>query len=94
MEKEWQLVAEDQWIYGIKIRGLVRRPKAEVYFDGEAKDYGWRWLVYDVPEDPDKMRRIVDRGTAMNLYSAVASAEEVLGLVWDWFGTNNDLRLL
>lgn len=43
-EMEWQLVGEDNWTFGPKVRGLVR-PVGEIYFD-EDKPVGWRWMTF------------------------------------------------
>lgn len=47
---EWQLVDKENWIYGEKIRGIIRSQKAEIYYDLDWKDEwggGWRWMVFD-----------------------------------------------
>ncbi len=45
---EWQLVDEDNWIFGEKIRGIIRHQKAEIYFDEEwtGREGGWRWMIF------------------------------------------------
>lgn len=41
---EWQMHSENEWWFGPKIRGIVRFPIAEVYFDDELS-YPWKWMV-------------------------------------------------
>jgi hypothetical protein len=46
-EMEWQFTGDDQWIFGPKVRGLVRMV-AELYFDEayEGRGGGWRWMTH------------------------------------------------
>jgi len=67
-EYEWQMYGQDEWMFGIKIRGIVRNPLAEIYFDDE-KNYGWIWLLLDGTEK---------RGVEPNLQFAIKAAEEAL----------------
>jgi hypothetical protein len=50
---EWQLVGTDNWIFGEKVRGLVRNKKAEIYYNDEwtGKEGGWRWKVFNGKPD-------------------------------------------
>jgi hypothetical protein len=45
---EWQLVDKDNWIFGEKIRGIVRDKKAEIYINESynGKEGGWFWRVF------------------------------------------------
>ena len=46
---EWQFQGDDQWVFGKKIRGVVRYPIAEIYFDEEqtGRNGGWIWFTKD-----------------------------------------------
>lgn len=63
---EWQYIGDDQWIYGTKVRGLVRQRIAEVYFDEDCDSPlgGWQWMAGQ------------RRGNAHSLAAAIQSAEE------------------
>jgi len=39
---EWQLIDENDWILGEKVRGIVRHSIAEVWYD---EDKGWHWRL-------------------------------------------------
>lgn len=62
---EWQHVGGDEWVFGAKVRGLVRSPQAWV----EYVRPGWHWLVKDG-----------NAGTEESLSLAVFRAEEALGV--------------
>lgn len=72
---EWQLIGENEWIFGHKIRGIVRKRLAEVYYtDGNAdgRSYGWVWfLSINGNSHPP-------RGKESNLRLAIEAAEEAL----------------
>ena len=72
---EWQLIDENQWVFGHKVRGLVRERLAEVYYD-EQKDPSWIWMCQGARTEEGQMTR----GRANSLVFAVESAEEVLGI--------------
>jgi hypothetical protein len=40
-ELEWQIAGVDEWVLGVKARGIVRKPVATVWADGER----WRWIT-------------------------------------------------
>jgi hypothetical protein len=44
----WQCSGNDEWAFGLLVRGIVRHPYGEVYFDDERADEngGWVWFVY------------------------------------------------
>jgi hypothetical protein len=71
---EWQYVGDNQWDFGIKIRGAVREKAADVFFDEaySGPDGGWVWIVYT----PN-----LTRGRAAKRHWAMAEAEKVLGIV-------------
>lgn len=71
---EWQYIGDETWIYGVRVRGIVRKRLAEVYWTeglGE-RDYGWKWLVYSA-------NLSVVRGNADRLEEAIEAAEKALG---------------
>lgn len=76
-EPEWQLVFDDTWIFGLKIRGIVRQRLAEVWFDPDclSREGGWHWLAYNTT--PPR------RGIAANRSLAIWEAEKRLGIVSD-----------
>ena len=69
----WQQHSEDNWVFGLCVRGMVRMPAAEVYFDDDDKRGGWVWFI--TGPDMDKKR-----GIANSLEAAVDKCEELLGL--------------
>jgi hypothetical protein len=68
---EWQFIGDDQWIFGEKIRGLVRRRIAEVYFDEDLDDPrgGWVWMTWSTE---------AKRGNSYTLEEAVECCESEL----------------
>jgi hypothetical protein len=52
----WQMLSEDSWVFGPKVRGIVRDYYAQVYFDEEigkmgsehehSPEYGWVWIAH------------------------------------------------
>ena len=70
---EWQLHGDNEWVYGIKTRGIVRRPIAEVYFDEDLEGPlgGWVWMVHS--------KDSIKRGLALSLDDAVLECESVMG---------------
>ncbi len=69
---KWQLVGEDDWNFGEEIRGMVRYPKASVYFDEDlvSPEGGWIWFVLGGP-----------RGKAHSRSDAARCVEAALGIV-------------
>jgi hypothetical protein len=75
MGLEWQFIGEDCWIFGEKVRGLVRTRLAEVYYDkglGDNLQGNWRWLVY-----PSAVLLRLS-GVAPDLAAAADAAEKVI----------------
>ncbi len=68
---EWQRIREDEWAFGEKVRGLVRRRLAEVYFD-EERNPSWIWFAF--------IRQTFEGGSENTLQDAVAAAETCLGI--------------
>lgn len=74
-EFEWQQTGIDEWVFGIKVRGLVRVPLAEIYFDEELNGRGgWMWLVHR--KDGDVVS--TERGNAVSLRFAVDETERIM----------------
>jgi hypothetical protein len=69
----WQHHGNNDWVFGLCVRGMVRMPKAEVYFDDDAKRGGWVWFI----TGPNMNEQ---RGIANSLEAAVDKCEELLGL--------------
>ncbi len=73
---EWQLVDTELegWVFGVKIRGVVRIPLAEIYFDEEkdGRDGGWRWMIHFPPG--------ISGGYVVTRYAAFAECERALGI--------------
>lgn len=62
---KWQMIRTDNWIYGEKIRGIIRTRLAEIW----ARDHGgWQWVVGDI-----------SHGVAESLLSAIEKCEDALG---------------
>lgn len=74
----WQLIGEDEWRFGVPVRGVIREPLADIYFTegrpDQERDYGWIWIVL-VNGSANKKG---GRGKAFNLISAVKAAEKAL----------------
>lgn len=71
MIAEWQQVRPDEWIFGEKVRGLVRLRLAEVYFDegAEGREGGWVWMTH---------AELPARGKTAYLWDAVRRCEAAL----------------
>jgi hypothetical protein len=61
----WQHVGDDSWLFGRMVRGLVRDPVAEAYYD---EDHGWVWFLHGCQT----------RGLSSSLQQAIKSVEEIL----------------
>jgi hypothetical protein len=72
-ELTWQCVGDDEWEFGQVVRGMIREPLGEVYFD-EEKDPGWVWftLLPHPAESP--------RGRAYSRQQAAREVEQALGV--------------
>lgn len=68
---EWQLTGDDEWVFGEKVRGMVRQAVAEIYFDEDldGSPGGWIWFT-----------REHGRGRAVSRPQAVYAVEAALGL--------------
>ena len=70
----WQRQGDtDEWVYGVPVRGIVRKILAEVYYDEDHENAGWHWIVYDSPGHTKK-------GWVINLRFAVEMAENEMGV--------------
>lgn len=43
--REWQQIREDLWVFGVKIRGIVRDHEAVVTMSETSGTKWWTWLV-------------------------------------------------
>jgi len=70
---EWQFVGEGHWIYGPKIRGMVRPALGEIDFDRgrDGPEGGWVWFTQCLKDEK--------RGVAINRPRAVFEVERALG---------------
>lgn len=71
----WQRTGEDEWEFGEMVRGMIRAPVGEMYFDEDlsGREGGWVWFTRGVsPENP--------RGVAHTRQEAARRVEEALGL--------------
>ena len=78
--REWQHMGEDEWVFGVKVRGIIRHSYADIYFDEDLVGFvgtngGWVWMV---SAEADGV--ITVRGTASSFTLAVASCEKALGV--------------
>jgi hypothetical protein len=67
---EWQTTGKNHWVYGEKVRGVIRDRKAEVWWDKDKSV--WRW---------SKKGRM-SSGTGGDFVEAIEAAEAAL--VEDW----------
>jgi hypothetical protein len=75
-DQEWQLVGKDDWMFGRKVRGLVRRPMALAWRDESRHDPRGNWIWCAFPRgDP-----VGTGGFATSLAAAVTAAEGALAL--------------
>lgn len=70
---DWQYHGDDQWVFGLKVRGFVRDVIGEIYFDEDRDDLrgGWVWMTHGL---------LSNRGVAPTIYDAVRQVEESLGV--------------
>ena len=68
-DKVWQLTGEDQWIFGVMVRGVVRKPVAEIYYDEHQYDPvgDWVWFLHGGP-----------RGRAPSFQRALIAVEDTV----------------
>ena len=68
--RKWQLIGDNEWIFGKKVRGFVRDCVIHVYFDEEADLEGaWKWRLGIDP---------FTNGRAHSLSDAILFSEERL----------------
>ncbi len=72
---EWQFVGDNEWIFGVKVRGVIRKLVAEIYYDEDSNDRrgGWVWMTY---QDGG----MGTRGKSISRTFAIIDAEEALGI--------------
>ena len=80
---EWQMVGQDEWVFGEKIRGVVRSQLAELYYneDSDHPAGGWIWLLLGKAYKQAKTNGKPTRGVSGSLSAAVWDAEEAMGIV-------------
>jgi hypothetical protein len=73
-EPEWQLMGEDDWVFGVKVRGAVRCYTGCIYFDEDidSNEGGWVWIALVGPPSI--------RGLAVNRWTAMENVERALGI--------------
>lgn len=78
---EWQMVGPDEWVFGVKVRGIVRVHLANVYYDEESNNPigGWRWLLLGRAFDFALEKSSV-RGVSASLSDAICDAEQAMGI--------------
>lgn len=69
----WQHLGDDQWVFGVPVRGVVRHRLAEVYFD-EHRNLSWVWFLHK--RDDQDAEAI--RGATDKLAWALALAEDAM----------------
>jgi hypothetical protein len=67
---EWQNFGGDNWAFGEKVRGVVRKSLAEVYYEDKADNCQGAWLWFLIVKD--------ERGHAHTLRQAIVDAEKCL----------------
>lgn len=76
--EEWQHTGNNDWIFGMKVRGLVRDPRAEIYFnDSDGPTGGWVWMAWP----SGRPGRPVVRGVEEQFQDAAIEAERALGIM-------------
>lgn len=73
MSAEWEHRGNDEWIFGVKVRGLVREPLGGFYCDLDLHGSPWVWVTH-VAQIGFK------RGSSDNLEMAANDVEKALGL--------------
>lgn len=79
---EWQMVGQDDWIFGEKIRGIVRTQLALVYYNEEPRnpEGGWIWRLLGEPCNAAMATGRPYRGASPSLSAAIWQAEQALGI--------------
>lgn len=75
-ERTWLRINENEWTFGVPVRGVIRDVLAEVYFDEERKP-GWVWRLN---KRIGKDRAPVHRGACSYFHDAIEAAETALGI--------------
>ena len=66
----WMAVNDGIWSYGEPIRGMIRRPLAEV----EPRPSGWTWTIFNYETDETKA------GCTEKFHEAIEAAERARGI--------------
>lgn len=73
----WLRINENEWEFGVPVRGVIREVLAEVYFD-EDRNPGWVWFIHGVPRVQPRSES--ERGVCGTFLDAVEAAENALGI--------------
>ncbi len=74
MVAEWQMISPTRWVFGIKVRGLIRETLA--FIDIGNHGFAFFWQVGGTTGEEDR-----PHGSALSLVAAVAQAERHLGII-------------
>ena len=76
-DETWMMVGEDDWVFGVPVRGMVRDVLAAIYYDEDRdnKGGGWIWLTMSSRACPTNAR-----GVAVSRIEAARQAERALGI--------------
>lgn len=74
---EWVYMGKKVWLYGIKVRGIVRQAKAKIEWSKIYKEWGWE--IYDAP-DYDAWECTKKRRVDCNFEAILRNCEEVMGI--------------
>lgn len=68
------MTGDDEWIFGVKVRGAVREWSGCVYFNPDlgGKEGGWVWMT--------RVDDSMPRGLALSRAAAMAQVEAALGV--------------
>ena len=68
---EWQCIGDSNWVFGEKVRGIVRKSVAEVYYEEKSANCQGAWLWFLVEIDAN--------GSSATLREAIVAAEKACG---------------
>lgn len=75
----WQQLSNNEWVYGVKVRGVVRKVLANVSFSPvyDSRSYSviyWQWIWVVTTKEGRKS------GNSQTLQIALEEAEKVMGI--------------
>lgn len=76
-------LGQDDWVFGEKVRGIVRVRVAEVYYNENSTDPkgGWIWVLLGKGRVGAWDNGRPNRGISASLSDAICDAEEAMGIV-------------